>query len=108
MFYASVAFAMVYSWTDASGVRHFVNKEYDIPERYRAKTKALYPEPSDTRQMSQNTQEQQKPAETLVIAQPEMPPPVAAPTPPVAVTPAITNNPKMRKRIARRDSESSE
>jgi len=52
----SVAFGMVFSWTDSAGVRHFTNREYEIPERYRARAKRLYPELSDTSAPQQNPQ----------------------------------------------------
>ena len=44
----STAYGMVYTWTDSAGVSHFTNKEYEIPTRYKAKTKSLYPEQTDT------------------------------------------------------------
>lgn len=46
-FHATFAAAIVYCWVDAAGIRHYVNREHDIPERYRARAKALYPEPGD-------------------------------------------------------------
>lgn len=51
---SSPAHGMVYTWTDSAGVAHFTNREYDIPSRYRAKTKALYPEQTDTGAPQQN------------------------------------------------------
>ena len=59
---------MVYMWRDAAGVDHYSNKEYDIPARYKAKTKALYPEASDSGQiqpLSGNVQ-----ASSVVLTQP--------------------------------------
>jgi hypothetical protein len=41
---ATSAYGMIYSWTDAAGVAHFTNKDYEIPARYRAKAQARYPE----------------------------------------------------------------
>ncbi|MDD2734424.1 MAG: hypothetical protein PHF56_10825 [Desulfuromonadaceae bacterium] len=51
---SSPAYGMVYSWTDAVGVEHYTNKEYEIPARYRAKVKARYPEPGDAGVYTQN------------------------------------------------------
>jgi len=44
----SPANGMVYSWTDSAGITHFTNKEYEIPQRYRSKVKARYPEQGDS------------------------------------------------------------
>jgi hypothetical protein len=44
---ASSAYGMVFSWNDSSGIKHFTNKRDEIPERYRAKAKPLYPEQND-------------------------------------------------------------
>jgi len=41
------AFGLVYSWTDTRGVTHYTNKEYEIPDSYRSKTKTLYPDQGD-------------------------------------------------------------
>lgn len=71
---ASPAFGLVYSWTDSRGVAHYTNKEYEIPARYRAKARALYPEPADTAQQPQAGQ-----AGQAQQARPE-----AAPAPPQA------------------------
>lgn len=86
VFCASAAFGMVYSWVDSKGIRHYANKEFDIPERYRARVKALYPEQSDTRSVPQNVQDQQKTVVVPVIVQPENPPQPAA-----VQTPAVTS-----------------
>ncbi|MEI7815710.1 MAG: hypothetical protein WCI45_00835 [Desulfuromonadales bacterium] len=85
MFYASSAFGAVYSWADKSGVRYFANRMYDIPERYRAKAKALYPEPSDAHATPPAVQEQQKPVVAMVIA-----PQATAPVPVIAQVPTVT------------------
>ena len=45
--FAIPAHGMVYSWSDSAGVSHYTNKEYEIPNRYRAKVKSRYPEPGD-------------------------------------------------------------
>jgi hypothetical protein len=47
MLVASPAQGMVYMWRDSAGVAHYTNKEYDVPSRYKAKVKALYPEAAD-------------------------------------------------------------
>ena len=84
--FASTAFGTVYSWVDYSGIRHYANRMYDVPERYRAKVKALYPEPSDVRTPSPAAPEQQRPVEAVALPQTVNPPPA-----PVAVqTPVAT------------------
>lgn len=60
---------MVYSWTDAKGVSHYTNKEYEIPAKYRAKVKARYPEAGDSSIPPQNVQASQ--ARPNVQAQPQ-------------------------------------
>lgn len=47
IFLASPSYGMMYRWIDAEDVRHYTNKIYEIPPRYRAKAKALYPESGD-------------------------------------------------------------
>lgn len=47
---------MVYAWSDSFGIRHYVNSVYDIPARYRARAKPLYPEASDLLAPLQGTQ----------------------------------------------------
>ena len=113
---ASSAFGIVFSWVDQQGIRHYVNRVSDIPERYRAKAKALYPEPTDTYPVAQNVQEQQKTGGVATIAPPESaPPPVAVPAPPTVAPPpviikdaVVAGRHSARKRGGRRDSESSE
>jgi hypothetical protein len=51
MLMASPAQGMVYMWRDSAGIAHYSNKEYDIPDRYKAKAKALYPEAADSGQI---------------------------------------------------------
>lgn len=51
--------AMVYTWTDSAGVAHYTNKDYEVPSRYRAKAKSLYPEQGDTGVLQQNVETQQ-------------------------------------------------
>jgi len=48
------AHGMVYKWTDSAGVAHFTNKDYEVPARYRAKAKSLYPEQGGTKTPPQN------------------------------------------------------
>ncbi len=95
IFISTPAHGMVYTWTDSAGVAHFTNKDYEIPARYRAKVKSLYPEQSDTSSPQQNVQPQ--PAQPAAPAQQPQPvqqampeeqqkaqqPAAAAPPPPV-------------------------
>lgn len=69
---ASTSHGMVYSWTDSDGITHYTNKEYEIPPRYRAKTKSLYPEQLDTSQQSVQTP-QSSPVVLPAPAKPEEP-----------------------------------
>lgn len=48
MLAASPALGIVYMWRDSAGVAHYTNKEYDVPVRYKAKARVLYPEASDS------------------------------------------------------------
>jgi hypothetical protein len=48
---ASPAQGMVYVWRDSAGISHYSNKEYDIPVRFKARAKALYPEAADSGQI---------------------------------------------------------
>ena len=66
-FLASPAYGMVYTWTDSAGIAYYTNKEYEIPLRYRAKAKHLYPEQADIGAPQQNAQNPQ--------ASTEVPPP---------------------------------
>jgi hypothetical protein len=54
--FASPSYGMVYTWVDSVSVAHYTNKEYEIPARYRAKAKALYPEAGDISTPPQNVQ----------------------------------------------------
>ncbi len=65
---SSPANGMVYTWKDIAGVKYFTNKEYEIPTRYRARAKALYPEQVDSAALTQNAQ--------VPPASPNAPPPV--------------------------------
>lgn len=39
---------MIFMWKDSAGIAHYSNKEYDVPARYKAKVKVLYPDASDS------------------------------------------------------------
>ena len=76
----------VYTWTDSKGVAHFTNRYYEIPARYRAKAKPLYPEQADTGAPQQNgqTPQAQPPAPAQAAKSDDAPkaaPPVVAPAP---------------------------
>lgn len=45
--FAASAHSMIYMWKDSTGTAHYTNKEHEIPARYRARVKALYPEAGD-------------------------------------------------------------
>jgi hypothetical protein len=47
MLVALPAQSMVYTWRDSAGITHYTNKVHEIPPRYKAKAKPLYPEPAD-------------------------------------------------------------
>jgi len=38
---ASSAYGEIYTWKDSRGTAHYTNDQYEIPERYRAKSKVL-------------------------------------------------------------------
>ena len=80
--FSTPAIGMVYTWKDSSGVAHYTNKDYEIPARYRAKAKALYPDQADTSPPQQNAQTQ--PSQVAKpVEQPTMPQqPVIVPQPP--------------------------
>jgi hypothetical protein len=103
---ASTAQAMVYKWSDSAGIVHYTNKEYEIPARYKARARAVYPEAGDSGQIqSNNTNGQQTP---VTQSQPAigLQPGVAAqqqpavnqqvkpvtPTQPIAAEPQIKNS----------------
>ena len=44
---AASADCIIFRWKDTSGTVHYTNKEYEIPSRYRAGVKELYPELAD-------------------------------------------------------------
>jgi hypothetical protein len=53
---------MVYMWKDSTGTPHYTNKEYEIPDRYRARAKALYPEAGDSGKPQLNSNIQAQPS----------------------------------------------
>jgi hypothetical protein len=99
MLVASPAQGMVYMWSDSTGIIHYTNKEYDIPARYKAKAKALYPEEADagknpsTGAIAQTT----PPVPPQAVA---IQPPKTAESPkeqPIVTAPQITNTPPRTK-----------
>ena len=75
MLLALPAHGLVYTWTDSAGIKHFTNKEYEVPARYRARTKSLYPEQADSGASQQNVQTTQaKPEEPIRATQPVIAP----------------------------------
>lgn len=56
----SPAQGIIYMWKDSAGIAHYTNKEYEIPARYKTKTKSLYSEAADPRAMPLNTSNEQK------------------------------------------------
>jgi hypothetical protein len=91
MLSASPTLATVYMWRDSAGISHYTNKEYDIPARYRAKAKALYPESSDTGKTQPNGSMVPAPASP---APPAPPAPSAPSAPPAPRQPVVTQQPK--------------
>lgn len=109
MLAASPVYGAVYMWRDSAGVAHYTNKEYDVPERYRAKAKVLYPEASDSGTPQPGTVTvpaapvAQPPAATNQGAGPTVQP-VTRSTPPVTQiesTPPKTPEPRNRRRRER-------
>ena len=78
---SSPAHGMVYSWSDAAGIKHFSNKEYDIPTRYQAKAKALYPEQAETLAPQQNPLQNAPTPQTMPVEQVKASQPVVTPEP---------------------------
>ncbi|MDD5284650.1 MAG: hypothetical protein PHD54_02225 [Desulfuromonadaceae bacterium] len=39
---------IVFMWRDSAGIVHYTNKEHEIPARYKARAKPLYPEAGDS------------------------------------------------------------
>jgi outer membrane biosynthesis protein TonB len=107
---ASSAYGMVFSWTDSAGIKHFTNKRDEIPERYRAKAKPLYPEQADMLPGQQNTQPQPVKPEVPPAVQPAIPAeppktpqPVAAPEPPKKEIAPVTGRKDRRRPLHRED-----
>ena len=75
---ASGAQADIYTWKDSRGISHFTNKEYEIPERYKAKAKPLNIEA--TQPGSASTAQQAVP-QAPPQATPQAAPPNPAPLP---------------------------
>jgi hypothetical protein len=109
---ASLAYGLVYMWRDASGVTHYVNKEYEIPARYKARAKALYPEPGDSTTAPPRNAVSSEPKAELqlpaVVVTPPSAPPVSASSPtPVVAAPPQKQLPvvPVRKRVRMRGAE---
>ncbi|MFA7402550.1 MAG: hypothetical protein WC007_01045 [Pelobacteraceae bacterium] len=69
MLMVSPAQGMIYMWKDPAGIAHYVNKEYDVPDRYKAKAKALYPEAADAGTAQPNSAN----AQTQAVTPPKAP-----------------------------------
>jgi hypothetical protein len=99
MLVASPAQGMVYMWSDSAGIAHYTNKEYDIPARYKAKAKSLYPEEADAgKNPSTGAIDQTTPSvpPQAVAIQPQK---TAEPPKeqPIATAPQITSTPPLTK-----------
>jgi hypothetical protein len=109
MLMVSPAQGMIYMWKDSAGIAHFVNKEYDVPDRYKAKAKALYPEAADAATVSPNNAQAQ--ADPTVqpppIARPEAKPDASsnAPVTQVVTPPKAPERKSRRQRVRRADDE---
>jgi hypothetical protein len=107
MLMSSPAQGMLYMWRDSAGIAHYTNKEYDIPERYKARAKAFYPEATDSGQSQPDstnspvaqsqatTSQQSKPPEQLPIVQPTVTLPQIQNNPPQK-TPKREKRPRVR------------
>jgi len=104
MLTASPAQGMVYMWRDTAGVAHYTNKEYDVPARYKAKAKALYPETSDSGTVQSGTANAQAapvaqpPAVTHQGAGPEVQPVPRSAAPATQINSTPPNTPERRSR----------
>jgi hypothetical protein len=114
MLMASPAQGMVYMWRDSAGIAHYSNKEYDIPARYKAKAKALYPEAADSGQIqpqSGNVQAsptvQVQPITSQQAKPPELPKEQPTATPPQIQnsSPRTTSRRERRPRVRSADEE---
>jgi hypothetical protein len=108
MLLASPVHGMVYMWRDSAGITHYANKDYDIPARYKARAKALYPEAADSGQnqpQSGNVQASPAVQAQPVTSQQAKPaePPKEQPT--VSAPQIINPPPPMRPRRERRHRE---
>jgi len=109
MLMVSPAQGMIYMWKDSAGIAHFVNKEYDVPDRYKAKAKALYPEAADAGiAPPNNAQAQADPAvQPPPVARPEVKPGASSSTPATQVvsSPKAPERKSRRQRVRRDDDE---
>jgi hypothetical protein len=98
---ASGAQADIYTWTDTRGIAHYTNKEYAIPERYRARAKPLHleaVEPGSASMPQQGTpsQPQGTPAAPQAApSNPAPPPVVSAPAPQAPVSGKVSPRGKL-------------
>jgi hypothetical protein len=77
---ASGVRADVYTWTDVRGIAHYTNKEYEIPERYRAKAKPLHLEAvQSTPQQGTPTRSPETPSTPQAASLPPPPSPALKP-----------------------------
>ena len=99
---ASYAQADVYTWTDALGIAHYTNKEYEIPVRYRAKAKPLHleaVEPGSAATSRQGTSSQPQGTPSTPQAAPSPPAPAPVVNAPVSPAPAGgKESPRSRRR----------
>ena len=113
MLISSPAQGMLYMWRDSAGISHYTNKEYNIPERYKARAKAFYPEATDTGQSQPDSAKAPSPVVpsqpiTSQQAKPPEQPPIAQPTvtlPQVQNTPVKTPKRERRPRVRGADEE---
>ncbi|MGB9081094.1 MAG: DUF4124 domain-containing protein [Desulfuromonadaceae bacterium] len=107
MLAASPAQSMVYMWRDSAGIAHYTNKEYDVPVRYKAKVKVLYPEASDSGAVqsgaanAQAAPAAQPPAITNQIAGPAGQPVTGSAAPVTQIKSTTTKTPERRGRRKR-------
>ena len=97
LFTASSAHGLIYMWKDAVGIAHYTNNAHDIPDRYRARAKALYPDAGDATSAQKGLSVQQQTSEA-------QPPPVQPvnPAPPAVATQPGTRLPEASPRRERR------
>jgi hypothetical protein len=95
--------AMIYMWKDSAGIAHYSNKEYDIPARYKAKARMMYPDASDTgtAQSAASPSAPAAPATVTQVAKPEVQPDVRPAAPPAQVKGARPATPERRIRKQR-------